>query len=158
MDLGGYAFAAASHTGILDIMNGVNRIRLKTDHDYYNSGVMLMDLTKARTIVNPEDIFLYVRKHSAELLLPDQDIFNHLYGANTKPLPDAVWNYDARYYHAYLIRSEGAFQMDWIMQNTVFLHFCGKRKPWTASYANRFSALYKHYMQIASRQKTIFAE
>ena len=42
-------------------------------------------------------------------------------------------------------------QMDWVMQNTVFLHFCGKRKPWSRQSANRFSALYKHYMRLASR-------
>lgn len=151
MDLGDCAFAAASHSGVLDVMNGVNRIRLRTDHDYYNSGVMLMDLVKAREIVRPEDIFACVREHSAELVLPDQDVFNFLYGKKTLPLPDEVWNYDARYYHAYLIRSEGTCQMDWVMQNTVFLHFCGKRKPWSRQSANRFSALYKHYMRLASR-------
>ena len=42
MDLQGHAFAAASHSGVFAVMNGVNRIRLNTDHDYYNSGVMLM--------------------------------------------------------------------------------------------------------------------
>ncbi len=151
MDLRGCAFAAASHSGVLDVMNGVNRLRLKTDHDYYNSGVMLMDLDAARKIVRAEDIFDCVREHAAELLLPDQDVFNYLYGKATLPLPDEIWNYDARYYHAYLIRSEGVCQMDWVMQNTVFLHFCGKRKPWSRPYSNRFSALYKHYMQLTAR-------
>ena len=151
MDLQGHAFAAASHSGVFAVMNGVNRIRLNTDHDYYNSGVMLMDLDKAREIVRPEDVFACVRDHAAELVLPDQDVFNFLYGAHTLPLPDAVWNYDARYYAAYRLRSEGVCDLDWVMQNTVFLHFCGKRKPWASSHASRFAALYKHYMQLASR-------
>ena len=107
MDLGDCAFAAASHSGVLDVMNGVNRIRLRTDHDYYNSGVMLMDLVKARKIVRPEDIFACVREHSAELVLPDQDVLNALYGERILPLDDALWNYDARNYSTYLLRSGG---------------------------------------------------
>ena len=78
-ELGNYIFAAASHVGVTGVINDINRARLRVDHDYYNSGVMLMDLTKARSIVNVEEIFQCVREHKEELLLPDQDIFNYLY-------------------------------------------------------------------------------
>lgn len=149
--LQGKAFAAASHAGVTDIMNGINRIRLGTEHDYYNSGVMLMDLGKARQIVNPEEIFCCVREHEAELLLPDQDVFNYLYGSQTVQVDDAIWNYDARDYSGYLLVSNGAYDLDWIMQNTAILHFCGKRKPWKPSGPKRFAALYKHYMRLAER-------
>lgn len=143
-------FAAASHIGVTNIINGVNRIRLGTNHDYYNTGVMLMDLKKAREIVKPEEIYQCVNDYKAELLLPDQDVFNFLYGEQTLPLDDAIWNYDARYYSNYLIRSGGEYHLDWVMQNTVILHFCGKKKPWTQSYSYRFAALYKHYMKIGT--------
>ena len=150
-DLGENTFAAASHTGVSEIVNGLNRIRLGTEHDYYNSGVMLMDLVKARSIVNPDEIFQCVREHEAELLLPDQDVFNYLYGIYTLQVDDAIWNYDARYYSDYLLRSAGIYDMDSVMKNTVILHFCGKRKPWKPSFTNRFASLYKHYMQMAAR-------
>lgn len=151
MDLQGKAFAAASHSGVINMMNQVNRIRLNVNHDYYNSGVMLMDLKAAREIVVPADIFSAVREHAAELILPDQDVFNFLYGRQTMQIPDEVWNYDARYYSAYLLRSDRRCNLDWVMENTVFLHFCGKRKPWLADYSGRFAALYKHYRQLADR-------
>ncbi len=151
LDLQGHVFAAASHSGVINMMNQVNRIRLNVDHDYYNSGVMLMDLVAARELVVPEEIFTAVREHGTELILPDQDVFNFLYGKQTLPLPDEVWNYDFRYYSAYLLRSEGRCNLDWVIENTVFLHFCGKRKPWQAT-AGRFAALYKHYRHMASRQ------
>lgn len=144
-------FAAASHAGVTDIMNEINRVRLGTEHDYYNSGVMLMDLVKARETVRAEEIFRCVREHEAELLLPDQDIFNYLYGCQTVQVEDAVWNYDARDYSGYLLKSNGMWDMDWIMKNTAILHFCGKRKPWKPSGSKRFAALYKHYMQLAAR-------
>lgn len=151
VDLQGKTFAASSHTGVLDLMSGVNRIRMNTDHDYFNTGVILIDLAAARRNVRLEDIFDCVRNHSAGLLLPDQDVFNFLYGSDTLPLPDSVWNYDPRYYSGYLLRSNGQCTLDWVMNHTVFLHFCGKKKPWNASYSNRFASLYKHYMSLARR-------
>lgn len=63
-------------------------MRLETEHDYYNSGVLLMDLERGRKEISPE-----------------QDILNALYGEKTLPLQDAIWNYDARNYSRYLLRS-----------------------------------------------------
>ncbi|VYU19966.1 glycosyltransferase family 8 protein [Clostridium tertium] len=151
IDLNHCAFAAASHTGITDIINGINRVRLGTEHDYFNSGVMLIDLIKARAIVKPDEIFKYVSDNESKLLLPDQDVFNFLYGRYTLPLDDAIWNYDARYYSTYLIKSDGDYTLDWIIQNTRILHFCGKNKPWLPSNSRRFATLYKHYMHIANK-------
>lgn len=151
LELKGCAFAAASHTGITEIMNDINRVRLGTEHDYYNTGVVLMDLEKARELVKTDAIFKCVSEHESDLLLPDQDVFNFLYGQQTMQVDDAIWNYDARYYSNYLIRSGGIINLEWVMQKTAVLHFCGKRKPWAASYSHRFGALYKHYMQAAAR-------
>ena len=108
-----------------------------------------MDLGKARSLVRAEDLFRCVREQPELLVLPDQDVFNLLYGKNTLPINDAVWNYDARYYSAYLLKSEGRYQMDYVLKNTVFLHFCGKLKPWKTKSAQRFTILYKHYMRLA---------
>lgn len=152
IDLGDNAFAAASHSGVFDLMSDVNRARLGQEHDYYNSGVILIDLIKARKIVKAEEIFDYVKTHSAELVLPDQDVFNFLYGDDTLQIDDTIWNFDPRYFTAYRLRSNGQRDMDWLMQNTVFLHFCGKKKPWKASYSNRFASLYKHYMNLTFRK------
>lgn len=147
----GHAFAAACHNITADLVDDVNRLRLDTEHDYYNTGVMLIDLKKAREVVQPEEIFSYVRERSIGLFLPDQDVFNGLYGKYTLPIDDRIWNYDARYYHAYLLKSEGLCDMDWVMQNTAVLHFCGKKKPWRASYTHRFGVLYKHYQNLSKR-------
>lgn len=150
-ELKGNTFAAASHTDIFGMVNNINKIRLGKAHQYYNSGVMLIDLKKARQLVKADEIFTCVREHSEELLLPDQDVFNYLYGENTLPIDDTIWNYDARYYTEYRLRSGGIGNVDWVMQNTVFLHFCGNKKPWKPTHANRFSALYKHYMNLAGK-------
>ncbi len=151
INLGENVFAAASHTGITEFANDLNRIRLKTNHNYFNSGVMMIDLEKARQLIKADEVFQCVNDYQNELAFPDQDIFNILYGKHTLAVDDVIWNFDARNYSNYLLRSTGKHNLNWIMQNTVILHFCGSRKPWEPSYAYRFGILYKHYMNIAAR-------
>ena len=152
MDLAGNLFAAASHTGVTEIANSVNRLRLKTDSDYYNSGVLLMDLKAGRKEIVPQEVFAFFAEHRASLLLPDQDILNAMYGKRILPLDDAVWNYDARNYNSYLLRSSGKADTDWVISNTAILHFCGRAKPWKPGYPYRFGILYKHYARLAQRE------
>lgn len=152
MDLRGSLFAAAAHTGMTELANRVNRVRLDSGSDYYNSGVLLMDLKAGRLEIQPEELFQFVREHGRELLLPDQDLLNALYGRRILPVDDAVWNYDARNYNNYLLRSGGVCDLDWVMEHTAVLHFCGKAKPWKPGYVYRFGVLYKHYMRLAGRE------
>ena len=147
----GCMFAAAAHTGKTELANNVNRLRLGTDHDYYNSGVLLMDLERCRRNISAGELFDFVRTHRHELVMPDQDLLNALYGTSILPLGDALWNYDARNYNNYMLRSSGEQNVRWVMQNTAILHFCGKAKPWKHNYMYRFGLLYQHYEQLAER-------
>ncbi len=152
LNLYGKTFAAASHTGLTEMANGINQVRLDTAHEYFNSGVMLIDLITARKLVTAEDVFGCVREHEKELILPDQDVFNILYGKETRPIDDVIWNYDVRNYSKYLIRSTGKHDLNWVMQNTAILHFCGKNKPWHEEYKNPFGMLYLHYRNLTMRK------
>ncbi len=148
MDLGQNLFAAASHTGLTEIANDVNRVRLKTENAYFNSGVLLMNLALCRTEVVPEEVFAFSAQHKANLLLPDQDILNAMFGNRILPLEDSIWNYDARNYNSYRLRSSGKMNQDWVLAHTAILHFCGGAKPWKPGYPYRFGILYKHYAQL----------
>ena len=150
-DLQGKLFAAAAHTGKTELANSVNQLRLGTEQDYYNSGVLLMDLEAGRREIVPQEIFQYVEQHRKELILPDQDILNALYSKKILPLEDALWNYDARNYSNYLLRSGGRCDLRWVMEHTAILHFCGKEKPWKPKYIHRFGILYQHYAQLTRR-------
>lgn len=150
-DLHGNLFAAAAHTGKTELVNSVNQLRLDTEHAYYNSGVLLMDLERAREEIRPQALFRYVDQHRATLLLPDQDVLNALYGDRILPVEDVLWNYDARNYGSYLLRSGGVCNLPWVMEHTAVLHFCGKEKPWKTKSVHRFTILYQHYRQLARR-------
>lgn len=152
LHLGDDLFAAASHvsTGGM-VANEVNKIRLGTETDYYNSGVLLIDLARCRREVDPQQVFAYVAQHQAELFLPDQDVLNALYGSRILPVEDLVWNYDPRNYSEYKLRSHNKANTNWVIQNTAVLHFCGRDKPWKKGYRRRFGVLYLHYMHLADR-------
>lgn len=153
-NLDGYLFAAAAHTGKTELVSSVNRVRLNVENDYFNSGVLLMDLVQARREIKPQDLFDYAAKHPNTLLLPDQDMLNSLFGVQVLALEDVIWNYDARDYHGYFITSGGRADVDWVMSHTAILHFCGKAKPWREGYRYRFGVLYKHYEQLTRHELT----
>ena len=152
-DLGDHLYAACIHIGLVNISKPVNQVRLSTyeTEGYYNSGMLLMNLPAIRESVHAEEIFAYVKKNRQLLVLPDQDILNALYGDRITPVDEILWNYHAGKYSEYLLSSAGEIDMNWIMHNTAILHYCGKRKPWHVSAFGRFTALYKHYMQISER-------
>lgn len=150
-DLRNCLFGAAAHSGKTELVNSVNRMRLGTSHDYYNSGVLLIDLAAGRRAIIPEELFAYASKHPKNLLLPDQDMLNVLFGTRIFPLDDVLWNYDARDFRAYQLGSGGTYDLDWVLSHTAILHFCGKSKPWKKGYIYRFGLLYKHYAKLAER-------
>lgn len=151
MDLRGYLYASAIHTNLTNTTEVINRIRLQNfeSKGYYNSGVLLMNLVNIRKCVRAADIFQYIRDHV--LLLPDQDVLNALYGDQIKSVPDQLYNFDARKLATYQTISFGRWNLDWVINNTVILHYCGREKPWKFNMNHgKFTALYKHYDHLAN--------
>ena len=151
LDLSGYLFAAAYHKRIP--IKELNRIRLNAYEmeEYYNSGVLLMNLVRQREVIDEQEIFKYVEKYRNRLILPDQDVLNSLYAKGIKPISEIKYNYDTRFYIYYRLMSKGEVDMDYVINNTSILHFCGKKKPWHKNYRGMFHALYKHYENLALR-------
>lgn len=148
LDIDNYLFAAAYHD--LISVKEINRLRLNPYEikAYYNSGVLLMNLKLQRELIDEKEIFSFVEKNRARLIMPDQDILNALYSKKIKTLDEILYNYDARYYRYYKLRNK-QWDMDYVIRNTVIIHFCGKKKPWKKDYSGRFHALYKHYEKLA---------
>ena len=110
-----------------------------------------MNLKACRQRIRPQELFAFVRAHEKELLFPDQDVLNMCYGDHVLQVEDALWNYDARNYSSYMMRSGGRQDLQWVMTHTAILHFCGRAKPWHSGYRYRFGMLYRHYMQLSER-------
>lgn len=152
-DMGENLYAACIHRGLVDLSTPVNKIRLSTydTEGYFNSGMLLMNLSRIREHVQPRAIFDFVQENRALLVLPDQDVLNGLYGQHILALDEQLYNYDVRKFREYRLASSGEHDAAWVMENTVILHFCGKRKPWKQRSNSRFFMLYAHYMQLEKR-------
>ncbi|HHU52215.1 MAG TPA: glycosyltransferase family 8 protein [Firmicutes bacterium] len=151
LDLTGYLYAAAYHRRVP--LKEINKIRLKAHEmeEYFNSGVLLMNLERQRERMNEQEIFTFVAKYKNRLVMPDQDVLNSLYAKEIKKIDEIKYNYDTRYYRYYKLISKGVVDMDYVINNTSILHFCGKKKPWHKNYRGVFHSLYKHYEKQAFR-------
>jgi len=149
LDLSEWMYAAAYHDRLM--VKELNKFRfLEYDlEEYFNSGVLLMNLKRQRELIKEEEIFAFVEKNKNRLILPDQDVLNSLYAKHIKKLDEIEYNYDTRFYKYFRFLSKGKINMDYVMRNTAILHFCGKKKPWHDNYSGEFHSLYKHYEKLA---------
>lgn len=151
IDLQGHMLAAAVHRGVTGIVDSVNQLRLGTKTSYFNSGILVMDLEQARAKIKLADITAAIDQHESELILPDQDILNFLYGADILEIPEEIWNYDTRKYLSYQTRSLNQHDIHWVMAHTAILHYCGTPKPWEAASDSKFTSLFLYHQQQLQR-------
>lgn len=149
LDLSEWMYAAAYHDRL--IVKELNQVRFfdYEIEEYYNSGVLLMNLVRQRELIKEKEIYDFVEKNKNRLILPDQDVLNSLYSKEIRKLDEIEFNYDTRFYKFYRFLSKGKINMDYVMHHTAILHFCGKKKPWQSNYSGEFHALYKHYEKLA---------
>ncbi|MEG6616572.1 glycosyltransferase family 8 protein [Peptococcaceae bacterium 1198_IL3148] len=147
-DISNSLYAAAFHK---ISVKEINKLRLfpYEIEEYFNSGVLLMNLTLQRKKINEQQIYEFVDKNKNRLILPDQDVINALYSKDIRQVDEILYNYDPRYYWYYKISSKGIIDMDYVINHTAIIHFCGKRKPWKQNYTGKFHSLYKHYEKLA---------
>ena len=97
--------------------------------------------------VSAELVYDFVNKNKNKLIMPDQDVLNSLFGKKIKLIDERLYNYDARHHNVYKVLSNGKFDINEVVNQTVFLHFCGKSKPWKQKYQGKFAQLYFHYQK-----------
>ena len=151
MPIDGYYFAAASHNGpVTRTFNGV-RLHLERGCPYINSGVLLINLAILREEQSYGDVFSYIEKNRTRLFLPDQDVLSGLYGKRIKKLDTLRYNMTERQYRYQRFRGK-KIDLDWVRENTVFIHYCGKNKPWKADYSGKLNCFYNEALNALERE------
>ena len=72
------------------------RLGLPHRHEYFNAGILVMDLAAWRSLGLTAAAQHYVEENSARLLYHDQDTLNALLHDRVKPI-EIAWNYQARF-------------------------------------------------------------
>ncbi len=146
-----YYFAAATHNkSLLRKVNGL-RLDLEPESLYINSGVMLMNLERLRLEQDYEAVFSFIERKRNVLVLPDQDIISGLYGDKIYGLDTFLYNMTENLYqfHGNLERE---INMDWVRENCVIIHYCGRNKPWKDNYFGQLDVFYKEMLQLMEKK------
>ncbi len=140
LPMDGFYFAAASHTGT--ILKKMNELRLDLkDSPYINSGVMLMNLSLLREEQNFDEVFSFIEKRKMTLVLPDQDIISGLYGGKIYALDAFKYNMTEALFQTHA-PFEKSLTLDWVRENSVIIHYCGRNKPWKEAYFGQLDIFY----------------
>ncbi len=144
-DLQGNLLAACTH--VKEFLSRINRLRLGAGEScpYLNSGVLLMDLEALRREQSLEEVVSYVERYGSRLTLPDQDILSALYGDRTLLLDTMRYNLSDRILGLYNMnpRNGEPRLVDWVRENTVIVHYCGRNKPWKETYLGILDVFYR---------------
>jgi lipopolysaccharide biosynthesis glycosyltransferase len=136
-------FVGATH--IRNFLRVLNRLRVKakTGAHYINTGVMLMNIEKLRQEQVIQDVYDFINKKRMVLALPDQDIIFALYGNKIKLVDHMVYNLSDRMLTMENLKIGRKITLDWVKDNTVIIHYCGRNKPWRSKYRGILDVFYK---------------
>lgn len=149
MNFDGAYYIACTH--VSSFLNKMNCIRLgiKKQKPYINSGVMLMNLKALREQQNTDDIVDFVKINKSKLLLPDQDIISALYGEKITLADSRIYNLSDQILllHNATHLCNDRLNIDWIRENSVIIHYCGRNKPWNERYMGILDIFYHELNQ-----------
>ena len=144
MDFEDNLYIACSHVSENMTHLNAKRLGLNEDVPYINTGVLLMNLIALRKQLNKQDILNYVNTYKKKLVLFDQDVLTALYGDRTKLVDYRKYNLSERMMNFYNLRNpRNKMDLDWVKQNSVIIHYCGKMKPWNRRYIGCLDCFYR---------------
>lgn len=119
----------------------LERLKLKSDYKYINSGMLLINIEKLRKIHTEKTITDLIKKNKEVLIYPDQDFINKIFVGDIK-IVDKKYNLlakDIRYKE--------------LKEKPLIIHYAGSTKPWNED-VSRFEKEYiEPYYEVLKLQK-----
>lgn len=136
IEFGDMIFAGAGHTrGLIKAFNRM-RLGLGRHGDYINAGVLMINVDNMRKYISAESIFSYIYKKGKTLFQADQDVINALFKDKIISINPCFYNLDEATYR------RNHLNLEWARQNTVFIHYNGKNKPWKDNYRGELNTFW----------------
>lgn len=114
-------------------INQINRLGLPVSNNYFNSGVMLMNLKELRRFDFKNDCMNFYRNNKEIICLEDQDVLNCVLNGKCRFI-SLKYNANNRIFTGNEL--ENSYKPNDIAdatQNPVILHFTDRIKPWNIS-------------------------
>lgn len=129
--------------------SGNKELGLTERHNYFNSGVLLIDFDKWRKKNLTSKLLKFLSKKKLDFY--DQDALNFFLNKDFKQLP-LNWNVLSYIYSSYN-KSFPVFCKD---KKFKLIHFNGVKKPWVVGGWNPYSRKFFHYLAKTPYKKMIF--
>lgn len=148
----GWNISEVYGAAVKDIGIGIPKELAKLKGNYFNSGVMLLNLKKMREDNISEKLCKY-RENGYNRFM-DQDAFSWVFYGKTLFLPIkfnllySVYKYDTYETIADNYRVEGCKTKKELLNNATIVHLCSREKPWKY-YVPTFSDLFKKYYALS---------
>jgi len=117
--------------------------------EYFNSGVMLIDLNEWRKGNIYQQAVELVNKHQEKLRYFDQCTLNMIFRNRWEKLP-LQWNQQSDIYGVLKKYANGCGYLEneikAAITNPSIVHFIGKQKPWLINCYHPFKTSYQHYL------------
>lgn len=120
---------------VLDAETKKEAERIGIDN-YFNAGVMLINLDYWRKNNVKSRLFDYAEKNSDKILWQDQDIVNAVLSYEIKKIPE-IWNYQYFQYEKNDVQSAS---------QAVIIHLAGRFKPWLMPFESEIYDEYYYYL------------
>lgn len=149
IDISDKALAAIEDQNADDITNR-NRIEI-FDGKYFNSGVLLMNLTYWRAHDCFEQLTRFILKNPEKCLFPDQDALNVLFHESFLCLP-FKYNFQLTLVKPFEYYKLNKSKWDDIIDsfnNLIIVHYVSPAKPWYKDTALPLTNLWRYYKQLS---------
>ena len=108
----------------------------------------------SRAAVSSRSVMLYRKA----LLLPDQDVISALYGDRILRLNPWRYNMTERLLTAALLTPGHPVDLEWVLENSAIVHYCGRNKPWKPNYLGKLDCVWQQYADLVRFQPPKEAE
>lgn len=122
-----------------------SRLEIPYGYHYFNSGVMLINLTLWRRDNIHKRVIEFISSNSDKIILCDQDGLNAILFDKWLSLP-LTWNQQPRVYT--LIKTVKDPGYHEAINNPSIIHFCGSSKPWQRLDAHPLKKEYYKYLAL----------
>ncbi|MDA8049422.1 MAG: glycosyltransferase family 8 protein [Rhodospirillales bacterium] len=143
-DLGGALFGAVDIPGS---QRGIQKLDMRPEDGYFNSGVLLIDLAQWRCTRALNVVLDYVSGNSARLPDVDQDALNACFHARRMRL-EYKWNAIAPFFREPLALPLPRAEIEAVCREARIIHFNGASKPWKYLTAHTRKREYWKYLHM----------
>ncbi len=144
MDFQGNYYIACTH--IREALTKLNdrRLNVPDGSPYINTGVMVLNLPALRENLTMDEIRRTALQKIDSFWLPDQDLLTVLHGDKILLADTQKYNLSDRILNIYNANPKNPrHNLDWVRENTVVIHYCGKNRPWKPHYIGQLGVFYE---------------